>query len=66
MAEALNASLSFSVFNADDTPFANFSANWYGLSREKLLVIERVLLDAQMKLHEATVSAAAAAARSVG
>lgn len=66
MADALNARLSFSVLNADGTPFADFSAGWSGLSREKLLVIERVLLDAQVKLHEATVSAAAAAARSVG
>ena len=62
----LNARLSFTVTNADGTPFADFSAGWSGLPREKLLVIERLLLDAQVKLHEATVSAAAAAARSVG
>ena len=61
--DSLNARLSFTITNADGTPFADFSAGWSGLSREKLLVIERVLLEAQNRLHEATVQAAAAASR---
>lgn len=63
MADRVNARLSFQVTNPDGSNFADFSAGWADLPREKLLVIERILLDAQVKLHEASVQAAAAASR---